>query len=298
MENQSASAFPLHGHMPACHLRLCAESIAKTNVSSEGERGQSHGAFYLNAKKIKGQNGVLNAAKHNLREIAAELGATAPEQVAKMHLNYVAYGPGTAAGVAQLAKSMMLSAGLPKLRKDGVCAVEVVLSIPTGFLTDHRPFFDDVIEWVRRYFGVPILSAVIHLDEEHPHCHILLLPLISGRMKGSALVGARWKIAARHDDFLAHLGFRYGLKSVLRPLLSLQKKTELAAMLMQALRNRPEFMNIPDVEEKLFRCIRLRPEALAEAMGLWLPDANAVMGYRDQGGAESAEAQRLTLRAA
>lgn len=55
------------------------------------------------------------------------------------------------------------------------------------------------------------MSAVVHYDEAAPHCHVLLLPLVRGRMIGSDLIGGRAKLQAMQANFHEQVGQRYGL---------------------------------------------------------------------------------------
>lgn len=136
---------------------------------------------FVAVKKLSGQNVVRVAAKHNLREIQAEVGAGEHIEPTRMHLNQVVVGPSVAANVVADGERLMEEAGVGKLRRDAVRAIEIVISLPLVNTVDQSVFFSDALNWVRDYYNVPILSAVIHLDESAPHCHVLLLPLIGGR---------------------------------------------------------------------------------------------------------------------
>ena len=149
-------------------------------------------AAFLRVKKLKGGGIVLAAARHNLREIQAELGAGGTIDPTRMHMNVVVHGPGNAADVAALAKARMQAAGVGKLRKDAVQAIELVFSLPPCTGVDTRHYFADCLAWAGARFGADnILSAVAHHDEAAPHMHVLLLPLVGNKMAGSELVGNR-----------------------------------------------------------------------------------------------------------
>lgn len=97
-------------------------------------------------------------------------------------------------------------------RKDFVRWLEVVISIPSGMGIDELAFFNETVAWAEEFrdFEVPILSAIIHNDEEKPHVHLLMLPLFQGRMIGSSIAKPN-KYWVRHEDFNAKVGRRYGL---------------------------------------------------------------------------------------
>ncbi len=82
-------------------------------------------AHFLKLGKLtKGAGHVHSAARHNLREIQAELGAREHIDAGRSALNVVLAGEASAAGVSKYAKQLMADAGVIKLRKDCVRAVE------------------------------------------------------------------------------------------------------------------------------------------------------------------------------
>ena len=170
-------------------------------------------AHFLRMKGLKGKAIIVTAAKHNLREILAELDGNQGAAIdpSRTPLNCILRGPATAAGVASEARALMATAGIATLRKDALRGLEIIFSLPAGTTVDQRAFFDDALSWAEHWFSVPILSAIVHNDEAAPHCHVILLPLVDGRMRGSELMGNRMKIMAMQGDFQAKVGQRYGL---------------------------------------------------------------------------------------
>jgi hypothetical protein len=170
-------------------------------------------AQFLRIKKLTGKAIIQVAAKHNHREIAAEIGVIQGGHIdpGRIRDNIILRGHSTAAGVAGMAQSLMDKAGVKSLRKDAVRALEIIFSLPPESVIEHQRFFDDAVTWTERYFDAPVISAIIHNDESAPHCHALLLPLVRGRMIGSDLMGNRTKLQALQSDFYAQVGQRYGL---------------------------------------------------------------------------------------
>lgn len=167
---------------------------------------------FLRMQGLQGRSIILVAAKHNHREILAELGGIQSGiDPTKTALNRVLRGESTAAGVAGEAQHLMSAAGVKKLRKDALRGVEVVFSLPPSSSIDADAFFEDAVQWAEQWFSVPILSAVVHNDEAAPHCHVILLPLVDGGMRGSALMGNRSKLLGMQADFHAKVGKNYGL---------------------------------------------------------------------------------------
>jgi hypothetical protein len=163
---------------------------------------------FITFGKLKGSSIVKFAARHNLREIIAELVDDGHIDPTLTPLNRVLYGPPDADAVAATATALMAEANVKKLRRDAVRAIEIVITLPEGSGVDEAVFFQQSLEWVMEYFEVPVLSCVIHNDEATPHCHILILPLVGGHMVGSALVGRYRRV---HDSFHHQVGKRHGL---------------------------------------------------------------------------------------
>jgi hypothetical protein len=170
-------------------------------------------AQFLRIKKLTGKAIIDVAARHNHREIVAELGAEDGGRIdpARVALNRVLRGHGTAAAVARQAQTLMDAAEVKPLKRTAVMALEIIFSLPPDSFIDHDRFFNESVQWAERHFSAPVISAIVHNDEAAPHCHVLLLPLVDGRMIGSDLMGGRAKLQAMQADFHAQVGQRHGL---------------------------------------------------------------------------------------
>lgn len=195
------------------------------------------GAAFLRVAKLKGCGIITVAARHNKREIQAEIGAAGSIDPARSNLNYRLAGPPTADAVALLAKDLMTAAGVVKPRKDAVRAIEAVFSLPVGTIIDTRAYFTDCLAWAAGYFGglVNIVSFDVHHDEAAPHAHALILPLVDGRMDGSAMIGAKPKMLAMLSQFHDHVAKKYGLRKASSKLTG-ESKERAAAQVLAHLR--------------------------------------------------------------
>ncbi|MBB3118365.1 plasmid recombination protein [Pseudoduganella violacea] len=234
----------------------------------------------LNTRTVRGvtspKNIVRLAAMHNLREIQAELGATAASGInpARMNLNYQLRGPASADEVAGLALALLDNAGVTTLRRDASMALELVVSLPATAAIDHREYFAAAVAWADAFFAVPILSAAVHLDEAAPHCHILLLPLVAGRMQGGALAGGPAKIRAMLADFQQQVAQRFGLTHQPRAKrLSKPNRDAAGRMVLDALRARPERLSEPAMHDALVSALGSQAETLLALLGLSSPIA-------------------------
>ncbi len=224
-------------------------------------------AAFLRVAKLKGSGIIRTAGRHNLREIQAEQGASGPIDATRIHLNQTLAGPATADDVAQLAKSLMQAAGVGALRKDAVQALELVLSLPVASTVDVSRYFADCLAWVQRHFECPVLSAVIHLDEAAPHCHVLLLPLRDGRMAGNKLIGGRPQLLAMQSSFHESVASKHGLRKAPARLAGAGKQAA-AAMVLTRLKETGDSALRSDLWPTIRACIENAPERFLEALGL------------------------------
>jgi hypothetical protein len=225
----------------------------------------------LRIGRLTGKGIIQAAAKHNLREIQAERGAGSNIDAIRSKLNYVLRGHAVAASIAAMAQTLMDCAKVKPLRKDAVRGLEIIFSLSPYSIIEHSKFFPDCVAWTDRYFQVPILSATVHLDESAPHCHVLLLPLVDGRMIGSSLFGNRTKLQALQADFHIQVGQRYGLaRQAAQKRHSAAVRREAADMVLAAIKVDPS--SLDDCVMGLLRdCIAHNPEPLIQSLKLTMP---------------------------
>jgi hypothetical protein len=201
--------------------------------------------------KVKGENGVLVALKHNKRTLQNERGANSNIDVARTPLNYSLTGDSTPETIARLTKAKMIMAGVDKVRKDAVMAVEIVFSLPIDrHNQDTRPFFNDCYEWTKRTFDGEVLSFDFHADESAPHAHALLLPLVDGKMQGSSMVGGIGNLTRLRNLFYSEVARHYGLSRNESKRLSSMDKQSLEKMVLAKLQNDPA------MQSKAWACFR------------------------------------------
>jgi hypothetical protein len=234
---------------------------------------------FLRVKKLTGQGIIRSAARHNLREIQSELGAGSHIDPTLTRMNSVLAGATVADDVSSYAKGLMVEAGLVKLRKDAVRGLEIIISLQPSSSVDQSAFFADALAWVKDFFRVPVLSAVVHNDEAAPHCHILLLPLLHGRMQGSDLAGNRTRLQAMQTGFYSQVGQKYGLTRPKPPQrLNSAIRAKSASLVLSALQANPDLMDKAQIENALLAVFARDPEPLLSALGLSLP--NPVKGNK------------------
>ena len=186
---------------------------------------------------IKGKNGVLEALKHNKRELQAERGTGAHIDVTRTPLNYCLAGGDTPSAIATSAKVKMLQAGIETPRKNGVMAVEVIFSLPIDrHQQDTKLFFADCLAWSNKTFAGELLSFDVHLDESAPHAHALILPLIDGKMQGNKLIGGTGNLMRLINLFHKEVARHYGLSRADYKRLSAKGKQSIEQAVLTCLR--------------------------------------------------------------
>jgi Plasmid recombination enzyme len=236
--------------------------------------GAMKSALFLAFAKLKGGGRVLAAARHNKRELQLERGATSHINAQRSMLNYCLAGNGTAAGIDDATKRAIAATGRT-LRKDAVRVIEAVFSLPRNSAIDHRSYFVGCTRWIAERFGeANILSSDVHLDEAAPHCHVLFLPLVDGRMRGSDLLGGRARLAELANDFHAKVATLYGLPRR-APKLVGDRKQQLAKIVVERLLNTSDRATGSTVWQSIRESIESDPERFAAQLGVELPESNA-----------------------
>jgi hypothetical protein len=231
-----------------------------------------HHVQFLRIKKLTGKSIITLAAKHNLRELQAELGADSHIEHQRIKLNRVLAGPGSAEGVAMVAQSLMDEAGIKALRKDAVRGLEIIFSLPPKSGIQEADFFSEALIWAGQYFAAPVISAVVHNDEAAPHCHVLILPLINGRMVGSDLMGNKPKLKTLQADFHAQVARRYGLERQHQAKrLSATVRRRVAEQVLLAIEAKPSCIFGPGVKSVLLDLFAQDPEPIMQALGIPMP---------------------------
>ncbi|MCB1983979.1 MAG: plasmid recombination protein [Burkholderiales bacterium] len=202
-------------------------------------------------KKVKGKNGILNALKHNKRELQTERGAGANIDAFRTPLNYSLTDPSTAEQIDRKAKVLRVEAGIDKTRKNQVMALEIIFSLPTNRRQqDTRPFFQDCLAWTKQYIPGELLSFDIHLDESAPHAHALILPLVNSRMNGHKIMGNKGNLISWINRFYSGVAVHHGLsRNQSKYLAGKQKETIEKQVLTQLVTD-------PVMKSTIWPCVR------------------------------------------
>lgn len=120
-----------------------------------------------------------------------------------------------------------------RLRKDGLCALVGVASLPREMEDDFPQFAEDTLTWLKEKYGDRLKSVVVHDDEAHPHLHFTVVPRIGerfddihdgykaskqakqeGRKKGEQNLAYIEAMRAVQDDFSNRVAMSHGLTRI------------------------------------------------------------------------------------
>lgn len=227
----------------------------------------------LKSQPLK-RDGLLAAQPHNLRHLLP--GHPGPQGGDPMRtpLNEVIEGVSRAPVVHEadlIAEAAMAPHGIqPPTRKDAVHAFELLFSAPPGF-ADAGEYLRACVAWAKARTGAVVISAVIHRDQGHEHCHLLLLPVVAGKWVGSRLLG---QYSAMQADFRDKVAARFGLRS--EPRLAGSRKAAAVAMVLGWMEQSParECPSWPAIRAS----IEANPSPFLAAIGLEAPAAPSKPG--------------------
>uniref|UniRef100_UPI00404726EC plasmid recombination protein n=1 Tax=Limnohabitans sp. TaxID=1907725 RepID=UPI00404726EC len=174
----------------------------------------SVGTIGLSKRGHRKPSNLLGAARHNLRKIAAELGPSSCIDIERSRFNVILTGPDSPEAIVNLAKEKILQTDndIKKLRYDYVQSVEILISLTRELNGGSIPFFQACVQWLENWFGeTKILSAVIHLDENYPHVHVLISPVVGGKVNGSLLI-SRKNLLAQRTAFGVEVAAHFGVQ--------------------------------------------------------------------------------------
>ena len=103
-----------------------------------------------------------------------------------------------------------------KRRKDSVVMQDVLITASPDWI-DAKSYDEQVEYFIHafdfisdRYGRENILSAVVHMDEAHPHMHLVFVPITpEGKLSSKTLIGGPKGMEKLQDDFHEHMVRKY-----------------------------------------------------------------------------------------
>ncbi len=151
----------------------------------------------------------LTALRHNHRELQSELGCAGDIDASRCHLNIVLAGHTTAGECEAHALALFNGA---KLKRNHMQALELVFSLPPNTGLDVREYFGACLAWAKTYHALPVISAVVHLDQAKPHMHLLLLPIDGNGEYVRGVNPSKVETRKATESFAQHIALPAGLQ--------------------------------------------------------------------------------------
>jgi len=161
--------------------------------------------------KVKSRSGVRALLAHNLR-----IDKPKNADPSKEKLNF--YPKRTGKHINNTMMDMQRNLKGHKPRKNAVHAHEYVISGShehmKAMTTDEcYEFFKDAIRFFREMYGKEsMMIPVAHFDEKTPHLHLIIQPLINGKLNGKHFTGgSKATMAKLRTKFHKEVAAKYGL---------------------------------------------------------------------------------------
>jgi len=239
-------------------------------------KADQHFSQTVMLNKIKNRVVLRQAFQHNLRELPYELHNSKRINPEMTSANWIIQGERSSSELMRQHTKIIESADMPrKLRSDAVLGIEIVMSLPVDHNVVEVDYFEDCLSWAKGLFTDYVVSAAVHKDESCPHCHIILVPLVNGRMQGSKLYGYKARLRHMQDSFYESVGHKYGLvKPSKMSLYRGEAFNNMAVQLWELLCENPSLMSDPDIRVLLTQILSRRPLEALELCQLKLLSSN------------------------
>jgi hypothetical protein len=172
--------------------------------------------FAYNLRLSGHSKSLALAEKHNQRLIAQEIGGYGGIDGSKTALNLELVSL-NGKSYEEAAVAVLRAQGLDLehynyRKKNRGYAVELVFSVTAGHHCDFNAMYADSLGWLRNYYPeCHIIHAVIHHDEDTPHMHVILIPLVNGKLQAAKISGYKGVSQKRNLSLFEYLDKRYGL---------------------------------------------------------------------------------------
>ncbi|KFX81376.1 hypothetical protein KR99_23660, partial [Ralstonia solanacearum] len=181
----------------------------------------------------------------------------------------VLFGPAVATDASAAVDSILRQANIERVRSNAVWVVEVLVSLPVAFRGKSTAFFKDALKWVREFLGGVVFSAVIHRDEAQEHMHVLVVPILEGRLRGRDYIGDIARLQTIQVDFHASVAARYGLaRPPPKTRITVAQKSAAAVAVLEKIEADPSSLSDPRVKAYLLSLIEKDPVELARALDI------------------------------
>lgn len=263
---------------------LCSNSLQQEpfeHLVADGEAAAFHG--FMTPNKIKSEAHLLKAARHNFRQIKAELQPGGRIDAARSHLNQSLLMPATPQEVVALFRQIMTEDGLRQRRstsglaQSGTIVVEVLFSLSNREKVDRNKYFEGCVDFCGRVFcgHENLLSANIHRDEGAQHLHVLFVPVQPKPSKArpdakglaaSRIFGDKVQLKGLREKFFLEVAQPLGIKKSKK--MREADKQQLAAKVIGHMKAHYAPALQDPAWPVFFDCINEEPQKFADWLGI------------------------------
>ena len=214
---------------------------------------------------------LVLAQKHNQRLIVQEIGAYGGIDGSQIAFNLelvTLNGKSYEEAVLDVLRAHGLDLDHYNYRKKNRgYAVELVFSVTAGHHCDFNAMYADSLGWLKSYYPeCQIIHAVIHHDEDTPHMHVILVPLVNGKLQAAKISGYTGVSQKRNLSLFEYLDKRYGLTFPVY-LKGAAKKAGVK-LAIQRYQTMPSYEIKRVLEQPILNSIYARPEPYLYAFGI------------------------------
>ena len=166
--------------------------------------------------KLDGRSNTIALAEaHNLRQIPAEFKTFNHIDRTLTELNRELVPVGEEP-LTQKVLRIVQEAGIKpgkgvNKRPDKGYAIEWLFTVTPGFTCNFEDLYRDCLSWLAvRHPTCPIAHAVVHYDEDQPHLHVVMIPIVGSQLPSSKILGYKGISRERNEDLFRHVGYKYG----------------------------------------------------------------------------------------
>ena len=221
--------------------------------------------------RIQSVQRLRDALKHNRREFAMDGPSHAHISSDKSALNFSIFkGATTKEDISTIYSAIgeYQETRGRKIRKSAILGIELVFSIPSHRTDiDVQAFFQESFEWAcKSYAPLKVMSAEVHMDESHPHMHILFSCVQPDVLLGSKIYASPHHNKQRVSEFQEEVGLRHGLVIPLR--LSKADRARAVNEILEAIKTRQDSITGSVLYPLMRTFAELDTWSVAQALGV------------------------------
>ena len=220
---------------------------------------------------LKGTRNTLGLAEaHNNRLIPIELYAKDRINPSKTHLNQqlIPLSKSLEATVLDLIASAGINTTKGTFKRaDKGFAIEWTFSVTPGFECDYKHLFLSCLDWLMEWYpSCPIAHAVVHYDEDVPHMHVIMVPIVGRHLPASKVLGFKGCSRERSYDLFEKVGMKFGLSYSMY--LKGAAKKAASEKALQELERLGYHEKLSELWLPIQAAVRSRPEPFLEVLGI------------------------------